>query len=126
MMGRDEDIEERSQEIAGALLLISSFRNDGSSPEERLTDMDVIICGLFSWDSLILPRNAFRWALRAYVGPLPSPFLSKGGAGHYFDSVGMSDPLGHFVLFCKVQKGGLEDAKRSPRGIQSPIQIFCS
>ena len=23
-------------------------------------------------------------------------------------SVGISDPLGHFVLFCKVQKGGLE------------------
>jgi transposase InsO family protein len=35
----------------------------------------------------------------------------------------MSDPPGHFVLFCKLQKGGLRHAKRSQRGIQSPIQI---
>ena len=37
--------------------------------------------------------------------------------------VGMSDPPGHFVLFCKLQKGGLRHAKRSQRGIQSPIQM---
>jgi hypothetical protein len=27
--------------------------------------------------------------------------------------IAISDLLGHIVLFCKVQKGGLEDAKRS-------------
>ena len=29
--------------------------------------------------------------------------------------VDMSDPLGHFVLFCKLQKGGKTYAKRSQR-----------
>jgi hypothetical protein len=31
--------------------------------------------------------------------------------------VDMSDPPGHFMLFCKLQKGGLADAKRSQRDI---------
>jgi hypothetical protein len=31
-------------------------------------------------------------------------------------SVDMSDPPGHFVLFCKLQKGGLGYAKRSQGG----------
>jgi hypothetical protein len=35
----------------------------------------------------------------------------------------MSDPPGHFMLFCKEQKGGLTDAKRSQGGIANPIQI---
>lgn len=30
----------------------------------------------------------------------------------------MSDPPGHFMLFCKLQKGGLTDAKRSQRDIE--------
>jgi len=40
--------------------------------------------------------------------------------------VGMSDPPGHFVLFCKLQKGGLGHAKRSQKGIQSPFQMDSS
>jgi len=38
----------------------------------------------------------------------------------------MSDPPGHFVLFCKLQKGGKTYAKRSQRGIQGPIQMVSS
>ncbi len=41
-------------------------------------------------------------------------------------NVDMSDPPGHFMLFCKLQKGGLTDAKRSKRGIKNPIQIGSS
>lgn len=37
--------------------------------------------------------------------------------------VDVSDPSGHFVLFCKAQKGGLKDEKRSQRGTKNPIQI---
>jgi len=37
--------------------------------------------------------------------------------------VDMSDPPVHFVLFCKLQEGGLTDAKRSHGGIQSPLQM---
>jgi hypothetical protein len=40
--------------------------------------------------------------------------------------VRMSDPPGHFVLFCKLQKGGIAYAKRSQRGIQSPFQMDSS
>ena len=43
---------------------------------------------------------------------------------HYSSSMGlagMSDPPGHIMLFCKLQKGGLTDAKRSQRGTQSPF-----
>ena len=35
----------------------------------------------------------------------------------------MSDPPGHFMLFFKVQKGGLTDARRSQRDIENSIQI---
>jgi hypothetical protein len=35
----------------------------------------------------------------------------------------MSDPPGHFMLFCKLQKGGLTDAKRNQRDIKNPIQM---
>ena len=37
--------------------------------------------------------------------------------------VNMSDPPGHFMLFCKLQKVGQTDAKRSQRDIESSIQI---
>jgi len=37
--------------------------------------------------------------------------------------VRMSDPPGHFVLFCKLQKGGIAYAKRSQRGIQGSFQV---
>lgn len=38
----------------------------------------------------------------------------------------MSDPPGHFMLFYKLRKGGLTDAKRSKKGIKNPIQIGSS
>jgi len=36
-------------------------------------------------------------------------------------AVDMSDPPGHFVLFCKLQKGGLKDDKKSQRSIENPF-----
>jgi len=42
------------------------------------------------------------------------------------NSVDMSDSPGHFMLFCKLQKGGQTDSKKSKRGIQNPIQIGSS
>jgi len=40
------------------------------------------------------------------------------------NAVDMSDPPRHFMLFCKLQKGGLTDAKRSQRDIENPIQTL--
>ncbi|UCC38783.1 MAG: transposase [Candidatus Aminicenantes bacterium] len=70
------------------------------------------------------------WGASNYTYAEAHPFqtLTSWISGHirafeYFGVVGMSDPPGHFMLFCKLQKGGLTDAKRSQRGIQSPFQM---
>jgi len=36
----------------------------------------------------------------------------------------MSDPPGQFVLFCKLQKGGLGHAKISQRGLRKKECLF--
>jgi len=40
-----------------------------------------------------------------------------------YNGVDMSNPPGHVMLLCKLQKGSLTDAKRSQLDIENLIQI---
>jgi len=119
-----------------------------SNPLDSNSESDTIIGGRSSPDStghlfillFFFQSSFFLWIKLGLFLLFPSAFILFSLITHICFSllendlrrtvapknVRMSELPGHFVLFCKLQKGGKAYAKRSQRGIQNPFQMDSS